>query len=141
MPSVRSLLKAVGCKVAQPTADYRAGSATASFPEATGAHNRLTRTIASPILWVAVGAASAVRISPSSQCGSGRYTPAGCAYHQRRAVVYKQIFEFLDEGKAALDAWGRFVERLVNPEAARRNVVALAGRCDVYLYALRRGLA
>jgi hypothetical protein len=37
-------------------------------------------------------------------------------------------FQHLDERKAALYAWGRFVESLVRPEDAERNVVALAAR-------------
>jgi hypothetical protein len=34
-------------------------------------------------------------------------------------------FDYLDERRAALDAWGRFVEALVYPERARCNVVDL----------------
>jgi integrase len=42
--------------------------------------------------------------------------------------IYDQ-FKYLPERKAGLDAWGRFVADLVDPERARRNVVPLrAGR-------------
>jgi integrase len=41
------------------------------------------------------------------------------------ALVYNR-FEYLPERKAALEAWGRFVEQLVRPETS--NVVALASR-------------
>jgi hypothetical protein len=40
------------------------------------------------------------------------------------AAVYIR-FQYIDERKAALDAWSRFVEALVRPETAQRNVVGL----------------
>jgi integrase len=40
------------------------------------------------------------------------------------AAVYNR-FQYLDERKAALDAWARFVEALVRPETAQTNVVGL----------------
>ena len=43
------------------------------------------------------------------------------------AKVYNQ-FKYLDERKAALDAWGRYVEALVYPERAQSNVIAMQGR-------------
>src|ERR1019366_6794973 len=46
------------------------------------------------------------------------------------AATYNR-FQYLDERKAALDAWGRFVESLVRP--VQSNVVPLvaAGRCFI----------
>jgi integrase len=40
------------------------------------------------------------------------------------AAVYNR-FQYIDERKAALDAWSHFVEALVRPETAQRNVVGL----------------
>ena len=40
------------------------------------------------------------------------------------AAVYNR-FEYLDERRAALEAWGRYIENLVSPVPA--NVVALRG--------------
>ena len=42
--------------------------------------------------------------------------------------MYNQ-FDYLDERKAALDAWGRYVEALVYPERVETNVIAMRGRC------------
>ena len=42
------------------------------------------------------------------------------------AAVYNQ-YEYADEREAALDAWGRYLERLLYPERAS-NVVALPAR-------------
>ena len=43
------------------------------------------------------------------------------------ARVYNR-HEYRDERKAALDAWGRFIEGLVYPHRAQQNVVAMRGR-------------
>jgi len=40
------------------------------------------------------------------------------------AAVYNH-FQYLDERRDALAAWGRFVEGLVRPEAVERNVVVM----------------
>jgi integrase len=40
------------------------------------------------------------------------------------AAVYNR-FQYLDERRDALAAWGKFVEQLVDPETAQQNVVAL----------------
>jgi hypothetical protein len=43
------------------------------------------------------------------------------------ARVYNR-HEYRDERKAALDAWGRFIEGLVYPQRAQQNVVAMRHR-------------
>lgn len=43
------------------------------------------------------------------------------------AAVYNR-FQYLDERREALCAWGKFVEALVYPERAQSNVVVMAGR-------------
>jgi hypothetical protein len=45
------------------------------------------------------------------------------------AAVYNR-FAYLEERKAALEAWGRFVESLVRPDTARRNVVDMRARAE-----------
>ena len=43
------------------------------------------------------------------------------------AAIYNRG-QYLDERRAALDAWGRNIEGLVYPDRAAGNVIAMRGR-------------